>query len=275
MTAEEFARLLNARKSGRNGWDAYCPAHPDHNASLHIAAGRRGVLVKCMSQGCAVKDIAEAVGLRLSDLFYDKQIKEERIEDMVKHLRAKYPKLRHRPNKKEKETLVATYLYTDRVGNLLAEKQRWTVKGEAGKMFMWRKPLPGGGWDWHILSDPPLYRLHELVRAKVVVLVEGEKDADNLSKLCSSHSMSVTTAPNGAESWVAEYGKDFAGKKVIIIPDQDAPGLAYAEQAAKDIAPHALCVRIVNLPVKDVSDYLADHTPAELKNLILGGIHDR
>lgn len=275
MTAEDFARLMNARRSGHNGWNAYCPVHGDHNASLHIAAGNKCVLVKCMSQGCAVKDIVEAVGLRMSDLWYEKPIEHDRLDEMIDQLQAKFPKLKSKPRKKLLGDWVATYRYTDANGDLLAEKLRFKVLGAEGKVFLWRKPVLGGGWDYHMPKNPPLYRLRELVHAKVAVLVEGEKDSDNLSKVCNSHALAVTTAPDGANSWVPDYGKEFAGKKVIIIPDQDAPGRAYAKQAAKDITPHAVCVRIINLPVKDVSDYLAYHTPAQLKNLILGGNHDR
>ena len=69
MTAETFASLLHARPTGRGRWSARCPAHPDRNASLTITQGRRGVLLKCWSQGCAVASIVAALGIRVADLF--------------------------------------------------------------------------------------------------------------------------------------------------------------------------------------------------------------
>lgn len=71
MTAAAFAQLFHARKVGRAKWTAKCPSHPDRHPSLSIAAGKRGVLVRCMSHGCDTKEILDSVGLRYSDLFYD------------------------------------------------------------------------------------------------------------------------------------------------------------------------------------------------------------
>ena len=70
MTADSLARLLNARRSGRGKWIAFCPAHPDRNRSLAIAEGKKGILVKCMSVGCDTRDILACVGLGYKDLFY-------------------------------------------------------------------------------------------------------------------------------------------------------------------------------------------------------------
>lgn len=61
--------MLHARPAGRDRWAARCPAHADKNASLTITQGRRGVLLKCWSQGCAVESIVTALGLRMADLF--------------------------------------------------------------------------------------------------------------------------------------------------------------------------------------------------------------
>ncbi|MDR5726933.1 MAG: hypothetical protein RB191_05640 [Terriglobia bacterium] len=69
MRADAVAEMLRARPAGRERWSAKCPAHPDKNASLTITQGRRGVLLKCWSQGCAVASIVAALGLRMADLF--------------------------------------------------------------------------------------------------------------------------------------------------------------------------------------------------------------
>ena len=68
MTAEDFANLLDARRSGE-GWMAKCPAHEDRTASLSVGEGRDGrVLVSCFA-GCSVYAITSAVGIELTDLF--------------------------------------------------------------------------------------------------------------------------------------------------------------------------------------------------------------
>lgn len=64
-----LARLDAVRKSGP-GWQARCPAHDDRSPSLSIREGDRGVLLKCWS-GCALSEIVGALGIEVSDLFFD------------------------------------------------------------------------------------------------------------------------------------------------------------------------------------------------------------
>jgi hypothetical protein len=63
---------MGARRTGKGKWVACCPAHLDKTPSLAIVEGKRGVLLKCMSQGCSIKDIVFALRLKMSDLFYSK-----------------------------------------------------------------------------------------------------------------------------------------------------------------------------------------------------------
>ena len=69
MTAETFAGLLDARRTGRGRWQARCPAHRDDNPSLSIAEGRDGrILVLCRA-GCTTEAVVAAKGLSMRDLF--------------------------------------------------------------------------------------------------------------------------------------------------------------------------------------------------------------
>jgi len=58
------------RENGRNRWRACCPAHGGSNPSaLSIGVGDGdAVLLKCW-HGCSVDEVAQALGLELSDLF--------------------------------------------------------------------------------------------------------------------------------------------------------------------------------------------------------------
>jgi hypothetical protein len=71
MTAAEFVSLVNARRVGKGKWVARCAAHPDRNPSLSIREGRKGVMVQCMSQGCSLEAICDALGITVESLFYD------------------------------------------------------------------------------------------------------------------------------------------------------------------------------------------------------------
>ena len=271
MQTADIARILHATEHGGHYY-AHCPAHDDSNASLQITAGDKCILLHCFA-GCPCKEIVEAMSLTMKDLRYTSDREEDEIAAMALALQRTYPKYQRASKRQVIDQSVppVIYRYTDERGELLAEKMRVKVLG-GGKAFIWRVRQPGGKYDYHAPKHPPIYRLHEVVQAQTVALVEGEKDADNLSRVCKSRRMAVTTAPNGAATWNSEYAKWFAGKKVLIFPDNDDPGRKYAEQALADISPLAKCVRIINLPVpekEDMSYYLEGHTSADLKKLIM------
>lgn len=258
MTAKQFADILRAQKHS-GYWTAKCPAHGDRHASLSIRQGKYGkVLLRCFT-GCPTESILSVMALSFGDLYLDAD--REAWLQKKREAESRCPSIKTPNSRKAFGPLEATYTYTDERGELVAEKQR-----REGKLFLWRRPQAGGGWLWKVdRASLPIYRLHEVVKASVVLLVEGEKDADNMAKL----GICATTAPNGAKSWKPEYAPLFAGKKVFIIPDSDKPGVAYAGMAGKQIAEHAKFVRIVSVwPAKDVSDYLLNHTPAELSALM-------
>jgi hypothetical protein len=164
----------------------------------------------------------------------------------------------------------AVYQYRDAVGVLLFEKLRYP-----GKRFVQRKPVGKSGWDYK-LGDirRPLYRLPELIVANDVVVVEGEKDADNVLAAFAGRTLpdgvrvAATTNFDGAGKWRSEYAPYFAGKRVVIFPDNDTIGRKHAEDVAASVYPYAYAVKVVPLPELsdhgDVSDYLKAHSADDL-----------
>ena len=260
MNASQIARQLHGVKAGKR-FMCRCPVpthkHGDRNRSLCVWDGDDGwTCFKC-HVGHERAEILAAMGLSLRDIGPDGVKREWTLPASVaKRFKAAGPAI-----KKPLGPIEATYRYTDAHGELVAEKQR-----REGKVFLWRKPLIGGGWEWKVDRESlSIYKLHEVVKADVVVLVEGEKDADNVGKL----GICATTAPNGSKSWKPEYAPLFSGKKVWIIPDSDKPGIEYARMAGRQIAEYTHFVRIISVwPSKDVSDYLQTHTPAELSAIM-------
>jgi hypothetical protein len=117
----------------------------------------------------------------------------------------------------------------------------------------------GSGWFYGAPNGPKIpYRLPELMAAEhdTVLVVEGEKDADNLVAL----GLLATTSIGGAEKWTAELNQYFKDRDVYILPDNDDPGERHAKQVCENLAGIAREIRIVrlpNLPPKgDVSDWL-------------------
>lgn len=88
MNAALFAERIPGARKTIDGYAAPCPAHNGRKPNLKIRDGRSGVLVKCMSRGCEVADIASTVGLHVSDLFTESRrnvdtytIERRRFED--------------------------------------------------------------------------------------------------------------------------------------------------------------------------------------------------
>lgn len=117
-------------------------------------------------------------------------------------------------------------------------------------------------------KDVSLYNLHEIAKAAKtipIVVVEGEKDADNLTKL----GFLATTGYAGKGKWEPGWANAFRGRRVVVCPDVDRVDevSGYATKVAADCLWHeAAEVRIVRLPVDrlkpgagcgDISDFLA------------------
>lgn len=171
----------------------------------------------------------------------------------------------HAPLERTRE-IEATYDYRDENGQLLFQVVRFF-----GKDFRQRRPDGAGGWRWKLEDTRRvLYMLPELLAAdpsKPVYIVEGEKDVHALT----SRGLVATTNPGGAGKWhfVADEAKRaLAGRHVAIVPDADEVGRKHASKirAALFAAVASLC--IVELPAKDVSDWLAaGHSVDELEQI--------
>jgi len=131
-----------------------------------------------------------------------------------------------------------------------------------------------GGWS---IGDPrgplPLYRLAGLNGAARVYVLEGEKCADAAAGL----GLAATTSAHGAKSAGRTDWTPLAGRDVVILPDNDANGEAYAADVARILAgltPLATVrvVRLPDLPPKcDVVDFLNARdaqAPADLRREI-------
>jgi len=211
------------QKNGQ-GYIALCPLHDDTNPSLSINEGNGHILVHCHA-GCPTEGLLEVVGLSMRDLM---------------------------PNA---TWIVATYDYRDEQGELLYQTVRMEPKG-----FRQRKPKDGGDWDWRTKGvRRVLYCLPELLEAKIkrpVFVVEGEKDADRLRTL----GFVATCNVGGAGKWLGEYNKHLAGRRVVILPDNDSAGLKHAHDLVHHLDGVVESIKILELPglkeKGDVSDWL-------------------
>lgn len=236
MELNEFlSRLNNVKKSG-SGYMAQCPVpnHNDKNPSLSIGMSEDGtkILINCFA-GCTTDEILSAMGLKVSDLFI-KQKSDKRDKQVVKN---------------------TPYHYYDVDGTLLYTKVRMDYDDGTKKFYF--KQANGKNGVKDVKRVP--YNLPDILEASKVYFVEGEKCADAVIK----QGCCATTLDSGSNSkWLPEYNQYFAEKEVIIIPDNDNPGMKYAKYIAENI-PEA---RIIPLPKQnncmkkgyDIADWIED-----------------
>lgn len=123
------------------------------------------------------------------------------------------------------------------------------------KAFTQRRPDPDrpGEYYWDTDScEKILYNLPQVIEASVVIVTEGEKDANSVNGLgledYRSRPVAATTSPSGAGKWQAAYAESLKGKLVVIIPDRDRDGVEYREDIERSLAGVAKGVTVVELP---------------------------
>jgi RecA-family ATPase len=122
-----------------------------------------------------------------------------------------------------------------------------------------------------------LYRLPELLAAdpaEIIFICEGEKDADRLADA----GLIATTNPGGAGKFTADFAPALAGRRVIVLQDNDEAGanhVAAVLDVVRATAASAASLLLPGLPPKgDVSDWLANGGSAfELKRLAEKMLH--
>lgn len=245
MNVTEFLAKLEGVRKTCTGWEARCPAHEDRKASLSITEGNNGkILVHCHA-GCAVKEIADVLGLKLKDLFPG----DERP--------ARPP---------HKRRIAKAYNYTDEAGTLLFQCVRYEPKD-----FKQRRPGPAGGWIWNLQGvRRVLYRLPALKAGvssgEIIYIADGEKDVDALVE----HGFAATCNPMGNDQkrpetkWLPEHTETLRGAAgIVMIVDKDEAGRNHSRYVARTLQCAVQNLKLIELPdrngtnVKDAHDFFA------------------
>jgi DNA primase len=179
-------------------------------------------------------------------------------------------------------SFAATYDYHDADGVLRFQKVR-NLPGSKNRFFV-RRP-DGAAWinDTKGVDTNLLYRLPEVIEAiaqgHTILVVEGEKDADNLWRIgipatCNAHGASE---PDKNPKWKIEHSEQLRGADIVVIPDHDPAGYAHADTAcclslsiAKRVRKLELAKHWPECPKGgDISNWLeAKHTREQLDALI-------
>jgi len=180
----------------------------------------------------------------------------------------------------------AVYNYRQADRAIAFQKRRYD-RPDGKKDFAIYRPDGKNGWlpglNEAQKARKPLYNLPDLVTANLVLLPEGEKDCDTLGKLNlfpDKPDLRVATTtnsegawkPGDSPKWMEHYSPYFAGKRVVILEDNDDAGRAWADYVASQVHKYAESVRRIafrDLPEKgDVTDWLQNHSEQELRKLI-------
>ena len=236
MSARSIAEALGKAERDSKGWKCLCPIHDDHNPSLSIRDVGGNVLVHCHRCGS------------------DGQAK--LVEELKR--RGLWPTAAPKQHRSRRK-IVATYDYRDENGVLRFQKVRFEPKN-----FSQRRPDPDndGKWIWDLNGVKPLpYRLPELLAASpdaTVFIAEGEKDVDALRGIGAVASCNSDGAGRGGK-WPIAISRWFAGRDVVIIPDNDDVGREHARDVAAKLKGAAARIRALVLPGngKDPFDWIA------------------
>lgn len=241
------SELPSFKSNGSGIGQALCPFHDETKASLtmNLETGQ----FKCF--GCNKKG-------SIFDFYMERHSVDYKTAFNVL---AKEAGLTTEPQKR----IVKTYDYVNESDKLIFQTVRYEPKD-----FKQRRPDGKGGWIYNLQGVELVpFNLPEVIKAKSVIIAEGEKDVETLKGI----GLVASCNPMGAGKWKPEYNQYFKGKKVVIIPDADKPGRDHAFQVAKNLKSIAESVNVVELPdlkeKQDVSDWIqAGGTKAGLLELI-------
>jgi len=245
---QTFNRIVEQTKATSTGtggqYSGLCPAHNDSSPSLSLALTEDRILIKCHS-GCSINEICSGFGIKKSDLF-------RRCEtDTKTKSNARKKNNNVRLNAEEK-----IVFYSSKHKKRVTENVRYTYHKVDGSVAFYvirtepkdfRPMTPEGELSLEGVERVP-YRLPELLQgikdSKQVLLLEGEKDADRAAEM----GFVATTFLGGAGKWRSEYQEYFKDADVVLIPDNDQPGIKGMQDIAEQLHGTAKSIKILELP---------------------------
>lgn len=259
VTYNEILNHFQVKKRYQDKAQCTCSAHDDKQASLTVTKGRDSVLIHCHA-GCSTEKVLSAVGLKMSDLFYQE-----------KQTRSSW---RAYIESREKKKIEAVYNYVSINGSYAFTKVRMQGKKMiygivANERFTYglggqtRKELCA------VYAPDGVQAINKAVsEAKPIFIPEGEKDADTLQKQGYT-----AFSYGGVNDWAADMAQLCKGAIVYILADNDESGRRVANIIQSDLQGIAKSAKVI-VPVPDIlkadiSDYFAaGHGKAEFESLL-------
>jgi hypothetical protein len=238
------------------GWyRALCPGHGDRRPSLTFKYTRGRLLVRCF-YGCSLKQIFDAIGWKVRDL-YDEPY-----------------------TGAASQTVVATFEnYVDPDGRSLVGQVRKLRFGPR-RSFAWQR-REASAWIYGLARlDVGLFNLDGVRGAAMTFWVEGEgvvetAVAHGFPAVCSAHGASANAIL--IDRLVATLQRA-AISELIVLPDHDRPGRAHASAILTAAHKLGLVAKLIHLPKLPaggdlVNWFNAGHSSEDLRRLIVECSH--
>jgi len=250
-TFNDIVERTRAKSIGTaDSFSGLCPAHDDKSASLSITLENDKILLYCHA-GCNIDDICLSLGIEKSDLFAP--IDEKQINRVPVPQKVEREQIRMKANINFEGKVV---FFSSKHNKKVTESDRYSYLNVDGKTAYhvirsdpkdFRPMTPDGFLDHEGVERLP-YRLPELLQgvkeSKPILLLEGEKDVDSAMAM----GLIATTFVGGAGKWRDEYSEYFHGADVVLIPDNDNPGLKGMTEIATKLYGTASRIRMLELP---------------------------
>ena len=160
------ARLPGQRIGSRREVSVKCPFHNDRTASMSVNLEKGTWFCHACDVGGGLLD-------------FERKLTEKPDEECWTAINSSIGRAAPKANKQKWGRIVATYDYQDAAGKIVYQAVRFAEP----KGFQQRRPDGNGGWIWNMGGVTRLpFNLPALVRANVVLIAEGEKDALQPSK---------------------------------------------------------------------------------------------
>jgi putative DNA primase/helicase len=278
-TFDDIVELTQAKPTSTAGsFSGLCLSHDDKSPSLSITLENDRILFYCHA-GCNIDNICVSLGIKQTDLFAHGD--EKQINRVPASQKAESEQKRMKANINTEGKVV---FFSSKHKKQVTESVRYSYFNVDGKTAYYvirsdpkgfRPMTPDGYLGLEGLERLP-YRLPELLKgvkdSKQILLLEGEKDVDSAMDM----GLIATTFVGGAGKWRDEYSEYFSGADVVLIPDNDFPGLKGMTEIATKLQGTSSRIRLLELPGlgplqekhgKDFSDWAElDGNTAEVLN---------
>ncbi len=249
MTLGEFLKLLQERglkprqlSSGQ--WLSLCPAHEDHQPSLSITEGEKGVLLNCFA-GCSVRDICSALQISERDLFTDSgQLSTPRgctIADLAQNCQVL------------QKTLIELGCREVQYGG--APAVAFPFQTSDGRVFYHYRIAVDGGDKWRLQVGAPAKELvfafpqalERIQQTRSLFITESPLDA---AVLFAIGFPAIATIGKGNASVLTNF-RHLLPQELTIIVFQEPDAETFAQEVADALGRTVLCLVSPNPNIKD------------------------